>query len=79
MPLSSPLRPALCPRQLLHPAQHGFPRSLPVEIAKCEHRLGALRRHERRLLDTIFLHEDVGGAVDVEIRDHAEALAALLG
>ena len=48
-------------------------------LLQLDHRIGALRRHEGCLLDAVLLHEDVGGAVDVELVDHRVGTSPRIG
>src|SRR5258708_33956920 len=59
------------PHQLLNRPQYTFPNPLPVYIAQLKQPIAALRSHQQGILGAVLLNEEVGGAVEVELRSHA--------
>ena len=66
------LSPGLYSLQLPHRPQHPLPHGVAVQIALLQIGVGP-HGGDRRVL-AVLLHEDVGGAVDVEGGDHRSPL-----
>ncbi len=66
-------RPRINPLQLLHRPQYPLPNREAVQVALIEHGVGVHGSMDRRVL-VEYLHEELGGAVDVEIEDHGRSL-----
>src|SRR5258708_6182943 len=52
--------------------------SLVDQLFQCPRPIAHVRRHQRRLLWSILLHENVGGAVDIENVSHANLTSEVL-
>ena len=61
--------PQLHPLQLLHRPQYLLPHPVAVQVALLKHRIHPQGGMDRRVL-AVLLHEEAGGAVDVEVGDH---------
>ncbi len=57
--------PRLCPLHLLHRPQYPLPHRIAVQIALLQHRIRPHGGLDRRV-PAMLLHQEVGGAVDVE-------------
>ncbi len=62
-------RPRISPLQLLYRSQYPLPHRMGVRVASFTHRVGAHGGTDRRAL-AVLLHEEVGGAPDVEVGDY---------
>ena len=61
------------PLQFLHRPQYPPPNRVPVQVAFLKHRIRPHGGMDRRVV-AVLLHEDLGGAVDVEVGDHCQNL-----
>ncbi len=52
--------------QFHHRPQYPLPHRIPLQVARLEHRVRPHGGMDRRVL-AVLLHEDLGGAVDVEV------------
>ena len=65
--------PGFCPLQFLHRPQYPLPHRKPAQVALIEHDIRLHGGMDRRVV-AVVLHDEVGGAVDVEVGDHRQNL-----